>query len=467
MSKSISAAERISTVKIDLMEQEPFLAVLGVKTRHVLDNNEPTMYVNGKIMGFNEEFVLAQSKGTLKGVVAHEIMHIALLHLYRRGARNSLLYNYATDFAINWILRESKFDLPDGGLYSADFANMGAEVIYDKLVEALKKEGIDPKSVGKNPSGGQQQSGGQQSGGQQSGGQQSGGQQSGGQQSGGQSGGQQSGDQGSGPSNKQVHDALSKHFDIEGDRVVGSHDMWDKNMSAEQKQRATDDLASAVRQAQMVANMKRQQQGKGSSLIDRMIDELLKPKITWQKYVKSLIRPRELDTCYTNPDRYYSYRGDIDMSMGDIPFPGDTPAGEKLEGVVFVLDTSGSITRQEATGYLSEMQGLMRQFPDTLAMYMSCDYDCTDPVDLQTVDGTTIDLKTVKLKGGGGTSFKPPFEFFAAPENKRKFDVQLLVYFTDAYGDFPTEKPPYPTIFCVTTDAIKNVPDWAIAIDLR
>jgi predicted metal-dependent peptidase len=50
-----------------------------------------------------------------------------------------------------------------------------------------------------------------------------------------------------------------------------------------------------------------------------------------------------------------------------------------------------------------------------------------------------------KLPGGGGTRFTPVFEW--AEWQDRAPD--LLVYFTDARGEFPKLEPPYPVIWLV------------------
>ncbi|MGE5153641.1 MAG: VWA-like domain-containing protein, partial [Bdellovibrio bacteriovorus] len=49
------------------------------------------------------------------------------------------------------------------------------------------------------------------------------------------------------------------------------------------------------------------------------------------------------------------------------------------------------------------------------------------------------------LKGGGGTSFAPVFQWIA----KEGIQPDLLVYFTDADGEFPKQEPPYPVIWLV------------------
>ena len=62
------------------------------------------------------------------------------------------------------------------------------------------------------------------------------------------------------------------------------------------------------------------------------------------------------------------------------------------------------------------------------------------------------DLKTLDLKGGGGTSSLPVFKYL---EDK---DPDILVYLTDLYIDFPDEEPPYPVIWAVINNESGTAP---------
>jgi predicted metal-dependent peptidase len=51
----------------------------------------------------------------------------------------------------------------------------------------------------------------------------------------------------------------------------------------------------------------------------------------------------------------------------------------------------------------------------------------------------------VEISGGGGTDFQPVFEWVA----KEQLNPDLLVYFTDAEGQFPEREPAYPVAWLV------------------
>lgn len=108
------------------------------------DPKYPTMATNGFNIRYHPDFVLSQSDASIRFVLCHEVLHCVGEHMSRRGNRNLLLWNWATDYAINPILNsESDNNFawpknPDGsrmGLYEAKYEGMRAEDIYDDITK--------------------------------------------------------------------------------------------------------------------------------------------------------------------------------------------------------------------------------------------------------------------------------------------------------------------------------------------
>jgi predicted metal-dependent peptidase len=66
----------------------------------------------------------------------------------------------------------------------------------------------------------------------------------------------------------------------------------------------------------------------------------------------------------------------------------------------------------------------------------------------QSIDGSALPWEGRPFKGRGGTSFVPVFQWVES--NNEQPD--LLIYFTDGYGSFPSDEPGYPTVWVMTTD---------------
>ncbi|WP_256916464.1 vWA domain-containing protein [Streptomyces hilarionis] len=73
-------------------------------------------------------------------VLAHEMLHAALRHGDRCGARDPYLFNVACDYVINGWLREMQVGvMPEGLLYDAQLAGLSAEEVYDRIAVDLRR----------------------------------------------------------------------------------------------------------------------------------------------------------------------------------------------------------------------------------------------------------------------------------------------------------------------------------------
>jgi predicted metal-dependent peptidase len=64
------------------------------------------------------------------------------------------------------------------------------------------------------------------------------------------------------------------------------------------------------------------------------------------------------------------------------------------------------------------------------------------------------------LRGGGGTSFIPVFDWIASRDRA----PDLLVYFTDADGAFPAHEPAYPVLWLIKG---KRTVPWGQRVQLN
>ncbi|MGQ4330839.1 vWA domain-containing protein [Streptomyces hayashii] len=73
-------------------------------------------------------------------VLAHEMLHAALRHGDRCGARDPYLFNVACDYVVNGWLREMQIGvMPEGLLYDAQSAGLSAEEVYDRIAVDLRR----------------------------------------------------------------------------------------------------------------------------------------------------------------------------------------------------------------------------------------------------------------------------------------------------------------------------------------
>ena len=134
-------SDNMQKARVKLLLRHPFFATLLLSTPSRMSKEVPTAGTNGRELIWNPDFMATLDQDETQGVMCHEILHMALEHCLRLYGRNALLWNVATDYAINLIIEEAGLKLPKGGLLDKQYAGMSADEIYDKLMQQMQKGG--------------------------------------------------------------------------------------------------------------------------------------------------------------------------------------------------------------------------------------------------------------------------------------------------------------------------------------
>src|SRR4030065_2919791 len=126
-------ASKIDRAVSSLILAQPFFAAMLLKQGMAVDESEDTMATDGRTITYNPSFVEALTHDELVACLAHEVMNVAHLHHTRMASRDAVRWNRAADYAINGLLHESGFRLPQGALLDRQYANLSAEQIYGRL----------------------------------------------------------------------------------------------------------------------------------------------------------------------------------------------------------------------------------------------------------------------------------------------------------------------------------------------
>ncbi len=108
--------------------------------------------------------------------------------------------------------------------------------------------------------------------------------------------------------------------------------------------------------------------------------------------------------------------------------------------LVIAIDTSGSIDQSLLAGFMAEVESIMQHFPHYEIELLTADSRIQSHE--QFVTGEPL---SYEVKGGGGTDFRPVFEWI----EQRGAYPTLLLYFTDGMGSFPHAPPHYDVIWVV------------------
>ncbi len=145
-----------------------------------------------------------------------------------------------------------------------------------------------------------------------------------------------------------------------------------------------------------------------------------------------------------------------------------------IKEFVIAIDTSGSVSGEQVQSFINKTYNIMKStesfFSKINVHIIQCDTKIQEDVKITNQEEFDEYIKTMSLKGFGGTDFRPVFNYVDQMRKEHEFShLKGLIYFTDGYGVFPERKPDYETAFVFVRDdyEIPEVPSWAIKLILE
>tara|TARA_B000000475_G_C15998969_1_gene448125 strand:+ start:146 stop:1321 length:1176 start_codon:yes stop_codon:yes gene_type:complete len=137
----------ISKCIIQVKRECQFFGALMLFAKIYADQSVDTAATDGKKILVNEKFLSSLKSSEQNALLLHEVLHMALLHVTRRGQRDPFIWNIAADIVVNdLILRNTKFKLPDGAVSNKKYTDKSVEYIYEDLLKDDKYKKIKFKS---------------------------------------------------------------------------------------------------------------------------------------------------------------------------------------------------------------------------------------------------------------------------------------------------------------------------------
>ncbi len=356
--------------KSQLTSKHPYFGILASRLKHEEDENINYYASNGKRFKYNPEFINSCNIDELMFILTNCVMHHILSHQQRKLKRKGLLWQLATDFAINSILHKSGLKIPKGANYNKDFRNMYAEEIYDILKEEVNLEGTDAFEEQK---------------------------------------------------------PISNLIEKNGEKFANLNYIEE---TLDEKDEEQWDYAATL--AKEVAQRK-------SSVplgLERLAKKLKAKNVDWKfELYNAINRHMRNNYAFMPPNKKHIYRG--------IALPSLTSDTLSL---VVAIDTSGSIKDDILGAFIEEFKTIMQNFPSVRIELIIADAKVQAHYSFQ--GGDKMDFA---LKGGGGTDYRPVFEFVDA-----NFPMSsMLLYFTDGEGIFPRIPPSYEVLWALSQNKTK------------
>ncbi|KAI3602142.1 hypothetical protein D8I24_3443 (plasmid) [Cupriavidus necator H850] len=399
--------DRISKQRSQLILSQPFFGALLMRLQLVEDPSCKTFWVDGVSLGYNPAFAATLSDLELRGCLAHEVLHPANGHCWRRGVRDPDRWNRACDYAINPLVLNAGLQLPAGALIDGRFLGKSAEEIY----AMLRQEASDKPKQG--PQAQSQQSPQQQTG-----------------------DGHASG---ADPSAKA--DDNERQRDQAGNGAPQASPNFTPGEVRQQPEAQQQTLANEWKVATMQAAKAAAMRGKLPGDLSAMADSATRPSVDWRAVLHRFASEQTRnDYSWALPNRRYTHMGLY------LPALHDQSVGD----AVFVRDSSGSVFDATQRQFGAEIEAVFTTLQPRRLFVLDCD---TRVAQVQCFErGQAIELGPVR--GGGGTSFVAPFAWL----EEQGVHPAFLVYLTDMDGKFPAVPPAYPTLWASTTPLHRIAP---------
>ncbi len=439
-----SAFTRMQKARSELLLSHPFFGSLALKLKLKADLTSQNFWTDGKTLGYNPHFINMLPHEHIIACQAHEILHIACSHHLRRNGRDEKLWNKACDYAINGLLVDAGFKLPEAYYkHDPNYDGKSVDEIYvilGKMAEhdihggaknARIAEKTDKKQDDASSGSGQNNSNEQ--------------------------GEEQKSKEAKAKSNEEQDYDQQDKFNVEAQgnsdtqKNKNSDDFFGEVKdhpllaveSQENKQRAEDEALIQLTQAIQSS------QGDGSvpKGLLRLYHKIINPKLDWQSLLQRFIETcNDGDYTWTMPNRRYISQ--------EIYLPSRKEP--RIPIMALAIDASGSIDKDTLAIFCTELENILESYDTTLfIMYHDT---AVQKHDLYTKEDRPLRLF---VQGGGGTSYKKIPHYL----EQEGINPACLLWFTDfECTDFPDE-PDYPVLW-IASKTIKSPPPFGQYISI-
>jgi predicted metal-dependent peptidase len=218
-----------------------------------------------------------------------------------------------------------------------------------------------------------------------------------------------------------LQDLLSKILDDHLDGKNGDSngdgdsdgDVLRPTLTEEERQAIRDEFKEAVLSAAQTCGANDLPAG-----VKRMIKDLTEPQMNWRELLRMQLES-------TIKSDYTWMRASRRGWHMDAIMPGQGRA-ETID-IAVAIDTSGSISKKQATEFLSEIKGIMEAFDTYKIHVFTFDTNTYNP---QQFDSDNLaDIADYDVQGDGGTDFTAIFKYL----KDENIEPERLVVFTDGY----------------------------------
>ena len=426
--------------------------LFGLLLMHIiysLDEETATAYTDGERIAFSPDFLDDLSDSELDFVMMHEILHIVLQHCLRSDENDPELYNMAADIVVNSIIMNENGGDPRSitlsqygeSMHKAPDGKEGSIYTAEEVLEMLRSSPKSRKLMDKGNASGREGS------------------------KGGNSDetddpykdtskedNSDNGTSGDDEKNSDREEGRAKRQQAKPQSSKRSQETWDDHSRWGEKENdgiLRDVWVKRFCDACKAISIRDAANSRGTlpMFAQRILDELMKPQTDWRRILSDFIQEEVNDYSFSPPDRRFD----------ECPFflPDFNEKDETVKDILFMIDTSGSISDKMMTAAYSEVKGALDQFNGKLRGWLGFfDAAIIEPKPFSDFD----EFRAIKPAGGGGTDFQIIFEY--VDQHMSEEPPASIIILTDGYAPFPKEESAkgIPVLWLINNEEV--TPPW-------
>ena len=427
---------KIIRSRVSLFQTKPFFAILLMYLDFIADTRVKTISTNGRCIYFHPDFLDKLSPDEVDYIFCHQVMHILQGDIWRSRELADINYHHACDIVLNNHLRAYGFE-------AQRYPHIGT-VLFEPLLCAKEIEPFTPMNCYQNLM----------------------------------------------YSLYAFDERTRKKYILDEDTcwdwkqdigltgtliIKGEYSRYLGTSAALYADDETDDLPSQPQQenktgvvsatdaalkqewaflsaaAQSFADSVGKEQfntaGLAKEQMRRRFGKLKKAQADWRTILNDFVQEEICDYSFAPPDRRFD--------SGDFFLPDFSEKEDVAENILFMIDTSASMTEEMITAAYSEIKGAIDQFDGKLKGWLGFfDAGVIAPKPFQSEQS----FKVIYPEGGGGTDFAVIFNY--VHEHMAQNPPASIVIFTDGDAPYPpqTASGGIPVLWLLNNDDV--TPPW-------
>ena len=271
--------------------------------------------------------------------------------------------------------------------------------------------------------------------------------------------------------------AEARLFRLEREFCIDDHSLWpsgddeSEKPKMEQQRNRWQEIGEKTRTRMETFS---KEEAEGASSLEETLRAEHRERYQYREFLRRFAVLREEMKADPDTFDYVFYTFGL-FRYGNMPLiePQEFREVHKIEEFVIVLDvsmsTSGALVQtflDQTWAVLSERESYLRKVHIRI---LQCDEQVRSDVTVTCAEEMERYLHDFRLTGGGGTDFRPAFTYVRDLVDRGEFkDLRGMLYFTDGYGTYPAQRPPWETAFVFMEEDYtdKAVPPWAIRLVL-